>query len=80
VIGAGNVGAALVKFLFQNKAKKVKVWDISAKNLEELKKDCVSLGGELETTVIKSEKDLTDFYSSECDCLSLNATGGGLND
>lgn len=75
VQGMGNVGAPLIKFLFEKKVKKVIACDINQQLVENLKYEFVGKNFE------PREVPLCDhsFFETECDILSPCATGAVLN-
>jgi glutamate dehydrogenase/leucine dehydrogenase len=75
VQGTGNVGIPLIKYLFEEKVKKVIAVDISAENVARAKKEFE--GKRLIINTVK-ENDLS-IFSTECDILSTCATGAILN-
>ena len=75
VQGMGNVGAPLIKFLFDKNVNKVIAWDIFPELVEKVAAQFVDKN--LEAHVVKRG----DFrlFGSVCDVLSTNATGACLN-
>ena len=73
--GTGNVGTPLIKYLFEEKVKKIIAVDISIENVERAKKEFA--GKNLDVRAV----DLNDIsiFSTECDILSTCATGAVLN-
>jgi glutamate dehydrogenase/leucine dehydrogenase len=75
VQGTGNVGTPLIKYLFEEKVKKIIAVDISKENVERAKKEFS--GKELDVRVV--DKNDMSIFSTECDILSTCATGAMLN-
>lgn len=75
VQGTGNVGRPLIKFLFEEKVKKIIACDINPDNVEKAKKD--NEGKNLE--VYTADRNDISIFSTECDILSPCATGAILN-
>ena len=73
--GTGNVGISLIKYLFEEKVKKIIAVDISAENVERAKKEFP--GKKLIISVVDAN-DLS-FFSTECDILATCAIGAVLN-
>lgn len=75
VQGMGNVGAPLIKFLFEKNVKKVISVDISSQLVERGKKEFP--GKNLDArTVVPGDQSI---FSTECDILAPCATGAILN-
>ncbi len=75
VQGMGNVGGPLIKFLFQEKVKKIIACDISSDVIEKVKKDCK--GENLEAYLINRTDD--SIFMVDCDIISPCATGAMIN-
>ncbi|MDR3625212.1 MAG: Glu/Leu/Phe/Val dehydrogenase family protein, partial [Ignavibacteriaceae bacterium] len=75
VQGTGNVGTPLIKYLFEEKVKKIIAVDISNENVERAKKEFS--GKKLDVRVV--DKNDLSIFSTECDILSTCATGAMLN-
>lgn len=75
VQGTGNVGSPLIKYLFDEKVKKIIACDIFESNIEKLKAELPDKN--LEVHLV--EKNDMSILSSECDILSPCATGAILN-
>jgi glutamate dehydrogenase/leucine dehydrogenase len=75
VQGMGNVGGPLIKFLFQEKVKKIIACDISSEVIEKVKKDCK--GEKLEAYLINRTDD--SIFMVNCDIISPCATGAMIN-
>lgn len=75
VQGMGNVGAPLIKFLFEKNVSKIIAWDIFPELVDKVKEDFS--GNNLEAYVVK--RNDFSFFGTECDILSTNATGACLN-
>jgi glutamate dehydrogenase/leucine dehydrogenase len=73
--GTGNVGIPLIKYLFEEKVKKIIAVDISTDNVERAKKEFPR------KKLIISVVEINDLsiFSSECDILATCATGAVLN-
>jgi len=75
VQGMGNVSEPLIGFLFDKAVKKVIACDVFPQQVEKLKQKFSCY--DLEARLIPSND--TDFYATECDIFSPNATGAVLN-
>jgi leucine dehydrogenase len=73
--GTGNVGTPLIKYLFEEKVKKVIAVDISGEYVERAKKEFA--GKNLDIRVVDGN-DIS-IFGAECDILSACATGAMLN-
>lgn len=75
VMGAGHVGAPLIRFLFEKGVKKVKAFDISKENIDNLIAENSRMP--LEAKVILPGDDT--IFSTQCDIFAPCATGAILN-
>jgi glutamate dehydrogenase/leucine dehydrogenase len=73
--GTGNVGTPLIKYLFEEKVKKIFAVDISTENVERAKKEFVGKNLDVRTVDIND----ISIFSTECDILSTCAIGAVLN-
>ena len=75
VQGTGNVGSPLIKYLFDEKVKKIIACDIFENNVEKLKSEFQNKN--LEISLVN--KNDMSILSAECDILAPCATGAILN-
>jgi glutamate dehydrogenase/leucine dehydrogenase len=73
--GTGNVGTPLIKYLFEEKVKKIIAVDISIENVERAKDEFPVTN--LDIHVV--DKNNLSIFGTECDILSTCATGAILN-
>ena len=69
------MGTPLIKYLFEEKVKKIIAVDVSVENVERAKKEFASKN--LDVRVV--DIDDISIFSTECDILSTCATGAVLN-